>query len=55
MGIFSFGFSLGFIVGPAAGAAVYGHLGGTALWFGCTGVMVLLAVAFSALRQSLDS
>jgi MFS family permease len=54
MGIFSFGFSLAFIIGPAAGAAVYGHLGGTALWFGCAGISVLLALAFSALRRSLD-
>jgi len=55
MGIFSFAFSLAFIVGPAAGAAVYGHLGGNALWFGCAGVTALLAIAFSALRRSLES
>lgn len=55
MGIFSFAFSLAFIVGPTAGTAVYGHLGGKALWFGCAGVTVLLAIAFSALRRSLDS
>jgi len=55
MGIFSFAFSLAFIVGPAAGAAVYGHLGGDALWFGCAGVTVLLAIAFSVLRRSLES
>jgi MFS family permease len=54
MGIFSFAFSLAFIVGPAAGAAVYGHLGGPALWFGCAGVMALLAIAFSILRPSLE-
>lgn len=54
MGIFSFAFSLAFIIGPAAGAAVYGHLGGAALWFGCAGVMAFLAIAFSALRPSLD-
>ena len=55
MGIFSFAFSLAFIVGPAAGAAVYGHLGGDALWYGSGGVAVLLAVAFSALRRSFES
>jgi len=55
MGIFSFAFSLAFIVGPAGGAAVYGHLGGEALWFGCAGVSGLLAVAFSGLRRSLES
>jgi len=54
MGIFSFSFSLAFIIGPAAGAAVYGHLGGRALWFGCAGVMGLLAVVFSILRPSLE-
>jgi predicted MFS family arabinose efflux permease len=54
MGIFSFAFSLAFIVGPTAGTAVYGHLGGKALWFGCAGVTVVLAVAFSALRRSLE-
>jgi predicted MFS family arabinose efflux permease len=54
MGIFSFAFSLSFIVGPAAGAAVFGHYGGKALWFGCAGVAVILAVSFSALRRSLE-
>ena len=54
MGIFSFAFSLAFIVGPAAGASVYGHLGGEALWFGCAAVSVLLALSFSALRPSLE-
>jgi len=28
---------------------------GKALWFGCAGVAVLLTVAFSALRRSLES
>ncbi len=55
MGIFSFFFSLAFIVGPVAGTAVYGRLGGTALWFGCAGVAFLLAVAFSSLRRSLET
>ena len=55
MGIFSFAFSLAFIVGPAAGSAVYGHLGSDALWFGCAGIAVLLAVAFSFLRRFLES
>jgi predicted MFS family arabinose efflux permease len=55
MGMFSFAFSLAFIVGPAAGSAVYGDLGGDALWFGCAGVAALLAIAFSALRRSLES
>jgi len=55
MGIFSFAFSLAFIVGPAAGSTVYGHLGSNALWFGCAGVTALLAVAFSFLRRFLES
>jgi len=55
MGIFSFAFSLAFIVGPAAGSTVYGHLGSDALWFGCAGVTALLAVAFSFLRRFLES
>lgn len=54
MGIFSFSFSLSFIVGPAAGTAVYGRFGGTALWLGCAAVAALLAAAFSALRRSLE-
>lgn len=54
MGFFSFAFSLAFIVGPAGGAAVYGHLGSKALWFGCAAVSGLLAIVFSALRRSLE-
>jgi MFS family permease len=55
MGIFSFAFSLAFIVGPAAGATVYGRLGANVLWFGCAGVTALLAVSFSVLRRSLEA
>lgn len=54
MGIFSFSFSLAFIVGPAVGTAVYGRFGGAALWFGCAAVAALLTVAFSALRRPLE-
>ena len=53
MGIFSLGFSLAFIIAPAAGTAVYGRFGGDVLWFGCAGVSFLLAVAFSLLRPAL--
>jgi MFS family permease len=53
MGIFSFGFSLAFIIAPAAGTAVYGRFGGEALWFGCAAVSFLLAGAFSLLRPAL--
>jgi predicted MFS family arabinose efflux permease len=55
MGIFSFAFSLAFIIGPAAGAAVFDRFGGSALWFGCGAVCVGLAAAFSVLRKSLDA
>ena len=54
MGIFSFAFSLAFIVGPAAGATIYGHVGPNALWFGSAGVAAILALAFSALRRFLE-
>lgn len=54
MGIFSFAFSLAFIVGPAAGATIYGHAGPNALWFGSAGLAAILALAFSALRRFLE-
>jgi MFS family permease len=53
MGVFSLGFSLAFIIAPAAGTAVYGRFGGDVLWFGCAGVSLLLAGAFSLLRPAL--
>jgi len=53
MGIFSFAFSLAFIIGPAVGASIYGCFGGGVLWFGCGGVAVVLAIAFSVLKRSL--
>lgn len=54
MGIFSLGFSLAFILAPALGTAVYGRFGGSAVWFGCAAVCLLLAGAFSLLRPALD-
>jgi predicted MFS family arabinose efflux permease len=54
LGLFSFAFSLAFIIGPALGTAVYGRWGGTALWFGCGAAGFLLAGAFSLLKRSLD-
>ncbi len=54
MGIFSLGFSLAFVIAPSAGMAVYGHFGGTALWFGCAGLSFALAAAFSLLRPHLE-
>ncbi|MGA2362522.1 MAG: MFS transporter [Candidatus Aminicenantales bacterium] len=54
MGIFSFVFSLAFIIAPPAGTAVYGRFGGNALWFGCAATGFALAGAFSLLRPALD-
>jgi predicted MFS family arabinose efflux permease len=54
LGLSSLAFSLAFIVAPVAGMAVYGRFGGRVLWFGCAGLSVLLAGAFSLLRPALD-
>jgi predicted MFS family arabinose efflux permease len=54
LGLNSFVFSLALIVAPAAGMAVYGRFGGTALWFGCTGVGVLLALLLTVLTPWLE-
>jgi len=53
MGIFSLGFSLAFVVAPAAGTAVYDHFGGDAVWIVCAALCLILAAAFSALRPHL--
>jgi MFS family permease len=55
MGMFSFSFSLAFIISPAAGTAIYQHFGGDAVWIVCGAVCLLLAAAFSALRPALQS
>jgi len=55
MGMFSFSFSLAFIISPAAGTAIYERFGGDAVWFVCAAVCLLLAAAFSALRPHLQS
>lgn len=54
MGMFSFAFSLAFVVAPAGGTAIYEHLGPDAVWYVCCGLCVLLAAAFSALRPYLN-
>jgi MFS family permease len=54
MGVFSLGFSMAFVVAPAAGTAIYGRFGGDAVWIVCAAVCFLLAVAFSALRPHLE-
>ena len=55
MGMFSFSFSLAFIISPAAGTAIYERFGGDAVWIVCAAVCLLLAAAFSALRPALQS
>ena len=55
MGMFSFAFSLAFIVAPAGGTAIYEHLGPDAVWYVCCGLCFLLAAAFSALRPHLNN
>jgi predicted MFS family arabinose efflux permease len=54
LGLNSFVFSLALIVAPAAGMAVYGRFGGAALWFGCAGVGVLLALSLTVLTPWLE-
>jgi len=54
MGMFSFSFSLAFIISPAAGTAIYERFGGDAVWIVCAAVCLLLAAAFSALRPALQ-
>jgi predicted MFS family arabinose efflux permease len=54
MGIFSLGFSLAFIIAPAAGMAVYDRFGGDAVWIVCAALCLLLAAAFSVLRPHLQ-
>jgi MFS family permease len=53
MGIFSFGFSLAFVIAPAGGTAIYGRFGGDVLWIVCAAVSFALAGAFSLLRPYL--
>jgi predicted MFS family arabinose efflux permease len=53
MGMFSFSFSLAFVVAPAAGMAIYERFGGDAVWIVCATLCLILAAAFSALRPYL--
>ena len=55
MGMFSFIFSLAFIVAPAAGTAVYDRFGADAVWYISAALCVLIAGAFSLLRPYLGS
>ncbi len=54
IGLFSFAFSLAFVVAPAGGTAIYEHFGPDAVWYVCGGLCLLLAAAFSALRPYLN-
>ena len=54
MGVFSFVFSLAFIIAPAGGTAIYDRLGPDAVWYVCAALSVVIAVAFSALRPFLE-
>jgi predicted MFS family arabinose efflux permease len=54
MGLFSFVFSLAFIVAPAGGMAIYDRFGADAVWYVCAALCVLIAAAFSALRPYLE-
>jgi predicted MFS family arabinose efflux permease len=54
MGVFSFVFSLAFIIAPAGGTAIYDRFGADAVWYVCAALSVVIAVAFSALRPYLD-
>jgi MFS family permease len=53
MGMFSFSFSLAFVISPAAGTAIYERFGGDVVWVVCAAVCLLLAAAFLALRPHL--
>ncbi len=51
MGAYSLAFSVSFVIAPAAGTAVYQHLGPAVLWGGVGAVGVLLAAACLALAR----
>ena len=53
MGLFSFVFSLAFIVAPAGGTAIYDGLGPDAVWFVCAAACAVITIAFSVLRPHL--
>ena len=54
MGVFSFVFSLAFIIAPAGGTAIYDRFGADAVWYVCAALSVVIAAAFSALRPFLE-
>jgi predicted MFS family arabinose efflux permease len=52
MGLLGVSFSLAFMIGPLAGARIYTRFSPQALWFGCGGLGILLALGFSILERS---
>ncbi len=55
MGMFTFAFSLSFIVGPITGTGVYDHFGPTALWLGAGVLGILCSLGFLGLDRVLAS
>jgi MFS family permease len=54
MGMFSFSFSLAFIIAPAAGTAIYDRFGDDMVWVVCAALCALITAVFSALRPRLE-
>lgn len=54
MGWYGVSFSLAWMLGPLAGAAVYERISPLALWLGCGGLGVLLALGFRRLAAGED-
>ena len=51
MGLFGVSFSLAFMLGPLAGAKIYAEVSPLALWLGCGGLGITLALGFSVLAR----
>ncbi len=49
MGWFGVSFSLAWMLGPVAGSGIYAHFSPLALWLGCGGLGILLALGFRRL------
>jgi MFS family permease len=52
MGWFGVSFSLAWMLGPLVGAAVYARISPPALWYGCGGLGIVLALGFLRLERS---
>jgi MFS family permease len=51
MGLFGVSFSLAWMMGPTAGAAIYARFPPLALWLGCGGLGMILALGFKRLAS----